>query len=84
MVKKKLLFFIARDNFFIGKDSQPQFNKSLFKSLAVGTSEELIKYPSGRISFFVEKYCNDYPVFLIPAAIPLIVKSAPLNNSLRL
>ena len=68
----------------MGNESQPQFTKSLFKSCAVGIWEELIKYPSGRISFFVEKYCKDYPVFLIPAAMPLIVKSAPLNNSLRL
>ena len=83
-MKKKLLFLIAIDNFCKGNASQPQLNKSLFTSLEDGTLEELRKYPSGRISFFLEKYCNYYPVFLIPAAIPLIVKSAPLNNSLRL
>ena len=43
-----------------------------------------LEYYEFKISFLVEKYCNDYPVFLIPAAIPLIVKSAPLNSSLRL
>ena len=68
----------------MGNDSQPQFTKSLLISLGVGISEELIKYPSGKINFLLEKYCNDYPVFLIPAAIPLIVKSAPLKSSLRL
>ena len=75
---------MAKDNFCKGNVSQPQLTKSLFKSLGDGTCEELTKKPSGKISFFVEKYCNDYPVFRMPAAIPLIVNSAPLNNSLRL
>ena len=84
MVKKKLLFWIASERGFIGNVSQPQLAKSLLTSLANGICEELTKKPSGRTSFFLEKYCNYQPVFLMPAAVPFIVKSAPLNNSLLL
>ena len=34
--------------------------------------------------YFGKEIKSNQPVFLIPAAIPLIVSSAPLNNSLRL
>ena len=84
MEKKKLLCLIASERGLFGNVSQPQFAKSLLTSLDAGIREELRKKPSGSISFFLEKYCNYQPVFLIPAAIPLIVKSAPLNSSLLL
>ena len=84
MVKKKLLFLMASKRGFRGNVSQPQLAKSLLTSLGKGKYEEFTKKPSGRTSFFLEKYCNYQPVFLMPAAIPLIVKSAPLKSSLLL
>ena len=68
----------------MGNVSDPQLDKSLLTSLADGIRERFTKKPSGRTSFLLEKYCNYQPVFLMPAAIPLIVRSAPRNNSLLL
>ena len=42
-VKKKLLFFKARDIFCTGNESEPQLTKSLLRSLNFGTWEELRK-----------------------------------------
>ena len=58
--------------------------RSLLTNLADGTVSESIENPSGKTNFFFAKYGKSYPVFLIPAAIPLIVNSAPLSNSLLL